>query len=119
MQAAGKDQLAVVHTQTTGADKNGPEGMTANCGLAVVPPSNCENMDVLMSSIVAPHCLDMTPSDPSHSCTISVRQLLYLLQQCGIVGKPIPGRSITHAAAVRAVQRACYPSQDLHALVRI
>lgn len=70
-----------------------------------------------MSSVVASHCLDMTPRDPSHCCTMSVRQLLYLLQHCGIVGKPVPGRSITHAAAVKAVQRACYPSRDVHALV--
>ena len=117
LQEADKDRAASVMDNISDADRIPSDAMVFTGGLVVGPDPRTLSLSTLQAAVVVPHVLDMTPVDPSHCCTLSVRQLLYLLQHCGIVGKPVANRCISHADAVGAIQRACYPSSCKHALV--
>jgi hypothetical protein len=65
------------------------------------------------------HPLDMTPKDLSDGRVLTVRQFIFLLQHCGFVGTPgTPDRTISCEKAVRAVRRACFPSEQSSFMVR-
>ena len=81
-------------------------------GLAILPDLSTVGAVILASPDDFPsHPLDMTPKNICEGCTISVRQLLFLLQQCGFVGTSgTHDRCMSYAAAVSALRRACFPS---------
>eukprot|EP00892_Ulva_mutabilis_P010921 jgi/Ulvmu1/8200/UM041_0009.1 len=113
---ADKDMAASLSATVPETDCLSTQTITAGCGLLVVPNSSNISPSVMPAAMIKHPVLDMTPVEPSHCCTLSVRQLLYILQHCGIVGKPVANRCISHSTAVHAIQRACYPSQNRHAL---
>lgn len=88
-------------------------------GLTVKPDLSSVGAAILALPDEFPsHPLDMIPKDLSDSCSLTVRQFIFLLQHCGFVGSDgTSDRCISYENAVGAIQRACFPKVDTSFMV--